>query len=636
MELLGRFEETYGKLKLAEKILLDSFEKGVFAKIGEVLPETQTPDNTVRSVFVRHLLQVYSSNVHIGSVFRLKGAYVEGVLDLRSLSVTTDINFVKCKFAQPINFKGAIFDRSIVFNNCELTSFYGERMVINGGLDFVSVRTEGTIYLSNSRIFASLNCEGSCFDGVGKEALVAGTIDVRANVFLNKGFSAKGGVSFKSSNVGGQFSCNSGRFVVEEGNALTLDSAVIGSSVFFHAGFSSKGTVRMLGVRISGQLACQDARFECIGKNHAITLERGYVRNNALFSVGCEVVGSLYLRGLVVDGNLEFNESSIENLKASEVRVKGRLGLNAVKQPPKSIWLDGARVSFLNDDLRSWGENPHLNGFVYDFIDVQKPMSVSERITWLKKQKSSINAVSDAKHFRPQPWRQLQQALESMGNTEEAKEVGIEYEHCLRKFGLIGQSPDNWNHIFRKLYSKWAIFLHFLYGCLTGFGYRPMLLLPWFALVWALCAGIYWGAANSGVFAPSNPLVFQSEMFDTCRPDREQAWLKKHPDRRVTEMPEAYKGIGNWYFCEELREEYTGFSPIAFSLDLLLPLVDLHQENDWAPLIATPKVNWIAEIVSFFSVKRLVRFVMWCEILAGWGFSLLFVAMVSGLARRKE
>jgi len=38
----------------------------------------------------------------------------------------------------------------------------------------------------------------------------------------------------------------------------------------------------------------------------------------------------------------------------------------------------------------------------------------------------------------------------------------------------------------------------------------------------------------------------------------------------------------------------------------------------------------------FFSLKRFVRFVMWCEIIAGWGFSLLFVAVVSGLARRKE
>jgi hypothetical protein len=95
------------------------------------------------------------------------------------------------------------------------------------------------------------------------------------------------------------------------------------------------------------------------------------------------------------------------------------------------------------------------------------------------------------------------------------------------------------------------------------------------------------------------------------------------------------QGAGNWYLCEKLREEYTGFSPLAYSLDLILPLVDLQQEGDWSAMIPTPdktsafwtwSPNW----------KYAVRFLMWFEILFGWIASLLLVAVVSGLTKRRE
>ena len=61
-----------------------------------------------------------------------------------------------------------------------------------------------------------------------------------------------------------------------------------------------------------------------------------------------------------------------------------------------------------------------------------------------------------------------------------------------------------------------------------------------------------------------------------------------------------------------LPAEYTTFSPLAYSLDILLPLVDLGQKKPW------------------------VRLLNWFEILYGWIASLLFVAIVSGISRRSE
>jgi len=87
--------------------------------------------------------------------------------------------------------------------------------------------------------------------------------------------------------------------------------------------------------------------------------------------------------------------------------------------------------------------------------------------------------------------------------------------------------------------------------------------------------------------------------------------------------------------CEKLHEEYTGFSPLAYSLDLILPLVDLQQEHDWAPMIPTSKNTWIDELKAH-NLKHLTRLVVRFEILFGWMSSLLLVAVISGLTKRLE
>jgi hypothetical protein len=94
-------------------------------------------------------------------------------------------------------------------------------------------------------------------------------------------------------------------------------------------------------------------------------------------------------------------------------------------------------------------------------------------------------------------------------------------------------------------------------------------------------------------------------------------------------------GAGNWYLCSELREEYTGFSPLAYSLDVILPLVDLQQQKDWGPLIPTPQAHPWYEFRER-GMKHLVRLVIWFETLFGWLASLLLVAIVSGLTKRRE
>jgi hypothetical protein len=156
----------------------------------------------------------------------------------------------------------------------------------------------------------------------------------------------------------------------------------------------------------------------------------------------------------------------------------------------------------------------------------------------------------------------------------------------------------------------------------------------WIAAIWFLSGTLYWFVAlpPQSVFASSNPIVFQHTDYKACTPNSYEA--KVENSKIKSGDTTAIVGAGNWYLCEKLREEYTGFSPLLYSLDVILPLVDLQQQRDWGPLIPTPSADWKSELFAI-SWKHVTRWVIWFETLFGWIASLLLVAIFSGLARRR-
>jgi hypothetical protein len=65
---------------------------------------------------------------------------------------------------------------------------------------------------------------------------------------------------------------------------------------------------------------------------------------------------------------------------------------------------------------------------------------------------------------------------------------------------------------------------------------------------------------------------------------------------------------------------YQPFNAFFYSLESFLPLVKLHQEDYWLPNAAL-KRKWGAGL----------RYYLWIHILAGWFFSAMLVAGVTGL-----
>ena len=595
---------------------------------------------------------IYARGATVDGQFNCVGADFDGAgdsaLSADGIRVQQDVVFREGFCAQGgVRFLGARIQGQLIcdgrFNGDGHKAFFADGVEVGGGVFLnPNFAPMGRVSLMFASVTGQLVIRGARFDGGGCEALTVDGMVIKGDLHLIERVSFLGEVSLAGTQIEGQLACTNGIFDGNGGCAFSASGLIVKNDVILSEGFSAMGTVRLVGAQIGGSLTCDKATLDGCGED-ALFADRinvtGSVRMRGSFQsygavrfVGANVAGEFNCTGAALGSATRHSRLLLDNLC-----LAGQLILRNLTHPLVNASFAGVKVGVLDDDENTWGERIALNGFVYDTFSPNAAVNASFRVKWLDKQVAKVPAAIGqtdlTKDFRPQPWRQLQLVLQDMGHSSEAREIGVVLERRLREIRHVGQTPETWKPWTRWLYTFTSRRLHSLYGRLTGFGYRPMQLLVWFVGIWLACASVYWySAARIGVFAPSNPLVFQNDSYLDCRPDRAQAWLRDHPELA---LPAKLQGKGNWYLCDSLREEYTGFSPLAYSLDVLMPLVDLQQESDWAPLVPTPKQGVWDEFTSF-GWKHFVRLVIWFEILVGWGISLLMVAIVSGLARRSE
>ena len=376
----------------------------------------------------------------------------------------------------------------------------------------------------------------------------------------------------------------------------------------------------------AGLLFAQDARLSgplslagsCLSRG--MNADRVQVNGGMFLRGGFLAKHEVRLLGAQIGGNLDCCDGQFEvkagaALSAERAVVKGVLFLRGLKAAVR-LDLSHAEVGVLADEVDAWAPGSVLDGFRYGALGGDAPTSGAERLAWLHKQPEEDLGAN----FRPQPWRQLQRVLHEMGHHEDAKQIGIAFQDRLRAIGRIGQSPPTTSPRVARVRRVFAEGAHFCFGKLALYGFRPTRLLAWMAGVWLVCGALFWLLALPpfSALAPSDPLVFQNPAYEECMPP-----------------PEKLLPPGNWFLCGKLRSEYATFSPFAFSLDILLPLVDLGQEKYWGAFVPTPMPGVTEEILNWSS-GHAARLLIWFETLFGWVCSLLLAAIVSGLARRSE
>lgn len=573
----GRTLEEFEPLGPGEQLLLEACRTGEVATLGTATPTEVTDAQRVRAPFLRFLLLGGDERapLHEHGV-RLRGAFVEGTVDLQGCRIPASVALNRCYF-------------------------------------------DSKIFAMDAQVDGLLNLQGSHLT----YGLAADRLRCSTDVFLRNGFKATGEVRLLGAQIDGALSCQGGQFEVKEGNALSADRLVIKGSVFLNDGFEATGQVRLLGAQIDGNLSCNGGQF-AVKKGNALTAERAVVKGSVFLNDGFKATGQVRLLGVQIDGNLSCRGGQFEGkndvaLSLAGAVVRGTWRLDGLPQP---VLVDAshADVAVLEDELAAWASGSVLDGLRYAALGGRALSNGMDRLEWLRKQgEEHLGIVAGGANFCPQPWRQMQRVLREMGHTEDAKRLGIAFEDHLRDIGRVGSSPPGTPAPLAWLKRVAAQGAHYAFGKLAGYGYRPIRLVAWMVSVWLLCGALYWCLAlpPHSALAPSDPLVFHNERYKECLPDDE---VKP----------------GNWYLCSPLRAEYATFSPFAFSLDVMLPLVDLGQEKTWGAFVPTPKENPLEELFGHRHWGHWARLLIWLETLFGWLSSLLLVAIVSGFSRRND
>ncbi len=387
---------------------------------------------------------------------------------------------------------------------------------------------------------------------------------------------------------------------------LRADGATICGNVHLRSGFNATGAVRLLGAQIGGDLTCTGGTFgnadeagDALG--FALCADRIVVKGGVFLNAGFNASGEVRLLGAQIGGMLSCRGGTFSNadeagnplgdaLNADGVVVTGALFLRGADFTG-GVDLTAAHASSLLDDAACWPDGGiRIDGFRYDRI-AEGPTDAATRITWLQKQ-SPAHIGDD---FRPQPWEQLIKVLREMGHPADAAEVAIAKQLALRKAGKIQGRGRN--------------AMHWLYGWLAGFGHQPMRLVGHMVTLWLAAAFFFSVGAEYGYIGPSTPLLnsptIAREIDDKCGHRFE---LEKQ----------------HWTKCAAMPAEYSTFQPLLYSLDLILPLVELQQDKDWGPIVEESPGNTMR-------YGAFLRWLMWFEILFGWFASLMFVAIVGRL-----
>jgi hypothetical protein len=440
--------------------------------------------------------------------------------------------------------------------------------------------------------------------GCDTHGLQAQRIKVSASLYLckenikdGKEFYSDGEINLFGATIDGDFNCDGGFFNNADGYTILAEHLHVKGSVLLRNGFISTGELNFLEAVVEKQLNCEGGGFNNKGKT-------------AFLGDGMSVGASMMLRkdpdtkknfvslGLIKLYGAQLNELdcnqailSEENgtcFDATDMDVKGTFRWLPIK-PIGKVVLRNATVRVLEDKSVSWPEQKgslDLDGFKYESFQFNELANAKARLNWLSLQFPPRNFRSAFQRttkkiynlftrdpekkkriyypYSPgiQPYEQLINVLRSMGLNDEVRAVQIAKNKYITHRAKWYTKPVRWT----------------LSG-LVSYGFNPGKVLIPILIIIFLGYTIFSNAAQAGLMAP-------------------------------TGNPVEVNGI----------KTYPVFNPFLYSVDVFLPIVDLHQESYWIPNTPQPGGE---------SVMRYMVF----HIMAGWFLTTLGVAAVTGLVK---
>jgi hypothetical protein len=520
------------------------------------------PERSVRAEVVAQLMTASE----VCTPLRLVGARITGRLDLEGTELDRWLLLTDCWLDEPVILAHATAPL-IRMTGCHLPGLEAENLQIHADLMLDHGFTaRGPVTVARARIGGVLSLVGAVLENPGGTALEAARLTVGHHLRLDHGVVARGQVHLAGAQISGDLVLTGARLISPDGTALAAGQSQIAQNVLAD-GLDTEGAIQVSGASIGGSLTLAGARLARPG-------------SWALTAAGIRVAQEMHLGGgFVARGGLDLKAAHLGALvlDGAELDNPGGFAL-------EGGWLTVDRQVSCREGFAAQGEFSLYGAQVGTRVDLREAVFTNAGGLALDLERLNASALYLLPHRAPDGLVDLSHAKtgtlhDSPATWPEQLDLrGLTYQtlvngqvpvrtrlHWLRRqpHGYAPQPYEQLAAAYRRAGQEDAArlvaihkqrrrrrtlnpagrMLDWLLYLTVGYGYRTWLAALWLLALLALGTAVFTHAYPADMTAAATPA----------------------PD----------------------------FHPIAYTLDVLVPIIDLGQQKAWLPTGSALYCSWL-------------------------------------------
>lgn len=341
------------QLTAPERRLWDAIESGVAVSLSNgATNDDRDPENgrkwgrerTVRGEVLAEMLTGSQHHTRRPRAMRLRLARIAGRLDLEALELLCPLDLKECFFDELVNVDEARAPK-LELTNCSLPAFTGRQLETRGDVSLAGSHTR-TVNLIGAHIGGQLNLSRARLSNPNGLAISANGVEIAGDMACNDDFRAAGEMRLARAHIGGQLNLGGAQLANRSGIALCIDGARIdGDMSCEEAGFQAEGEISVVGAHIGGQLILRSGQL--VNPNGSTLVADGARIDGDMFChEGFRAEGELRLVGARIGGQAVFNQAQLANrwgvaLCADGVQVDGDMFFDGDKLGDKRFEAEG-------------------------------------------------------------------------------------------------------------------------------------------------------------------------------------------------------------------------------------------------------------------------------------------------------
>ncbi|MGW8558050.1 hypothetical protein [Streptomyces tubercidicus] len=211
---------------------------------------------------------------------KLSGVRITGDLDLEAATLVCPLWLTDCWMGE-WNFEQAEA-KGIYLESCRFLGFRGSQLHTQHTLAIRDCIVTGTVKLGGAKVDGQLVLADTRITNLGKDALSADGLRVGQDLICTGLFRLVGGCRLIGAQIQGQFVARGATFYNPDAMALNASHLTVTEAVHWDEGFTATGEVRLVGAQIGGNFFCVGGRFSN-PKNCAILADGLEVSRDVIF-----------------------------------------------------------------------------------------------------------------------------------------------------------------------------------------------------------------------------------------------------------------------------------------------------------------------------------------------------------------